>query len=98
MRSKPAAGPVVYVSPDEFHVQVAQPLPVVPPPPPGPGPAPADLDRAARLEIEALQSLLRSLPPGQAGDLRSEAGTRMQELATQLGIQLPPEALNPGGN
>jgi len=96
MRSKPAAGPVVYVSPDEFHVQVAQPLPVVPPQPPGP--APADLDRAARLEIEALQSLLRSLPPGQAGDLRSEAGTRMQELATQLGIQLPPEALNPGGN
>lgn len=90
--------PVVYVSPDEFHVQVAQPLPVIPPQPPGPGPSAADPDREARLEIQALQSLLRSLPPGQAIDLRSEAVTRMQELATQLGIQLPPEALNPGGS
>ena len=89
--------PVVYVSPDEFHVQVAAPH-VVPPPAPGAGPAPADPGREARLEIEALQSLLRSLPPGQAGDLRSEAVGRMQELAAQLGIQLPPDALNPGGN
>jgi hypothetical protein len=88
--------PVVYVSPEEFHVQVAQ-APVVPPPPPGAGPAPVDPDREARLEIEALQALLRSLPPGQAGDLRSGAVARMGELATRLGIQLPPEALDPGG-
>lgn len=89
--------PVVYVSPDEFHVQVAQP-PVVQPPPQGGRPTPAEPDREARLEIEALQSLLRSLPPGQANELRSEAVARMQELATQLGIQLPQDALDPGGN
>lgn len=89
--------PVVYVSPDEFHVQVVPP-PAVPPPAPGVAPAPpSDTEREARLEIEALQSLLRSLPPGRALDLRSEAVARMQELAAQLGIQLPPEALDPGG-
>jgi hypothetical protein len=86
--------PVVYVRPDEFHLQVAAP-------PAGqfsaiPG-GTDDRNREARLEIEALQSLLRSLPPGQALELRADAVARMTELAAQLGIQLPPDALDRTG-
>lgn len=89
--------PVVYVNPDEFHVQVA-PARLPPLPTRGGAEPPTVAERVARLEIAALQSLLRSLPPGQASDLRSEAVTRMRELAAQLGIELPPASLDPGGN
>jgi len=105
--------PVVYVRPDEFHLQVMgappepepvpepepapEPQPEVPPPPPPPpeppGPAAGEetAARAARLEIEALQSLLNTLPPGQAAELRAEAIARIGELANQLGVVLPPD-------
>jgi hypothetical protein len=92
--------PVVYVRPDEFNIQVAMPpQPVAPEPgqlPPAPdlgGYRPQDESetaaRAARLEIEALQALLDTLPPDQAPELRVEASARIAQLATQLGAVVP---------
>jgi hypothetical protein len=84
--------PVIYVGPDEFNLQVLSSAPtheMAPPMPPG-----AEIvtnetaARAARLEIEALQALLASLPPDQAGALKAEANARIAELSAQLGVDL----------
>ena len=69
--------PVIYVSPDAFQLKVEPP------------PAPAEAARAARLEIEGLQALLAGLPPDQAAALKSEAESRIEELARQLGLSVP---------
>jgi hypothetical protein len=74
--------PVVYVRPDAFKLRVKQaPKPFedeAPPPPPA--------GREARLEIEALQALLLSLPPDQAPELKAEAEARIEQLALQFGL------------
>jgi hypothetical protein len=75
--SKEWTMPVIYVSPDAFQLKVEPP------------PAPAEAARAARLEIEGLQALLAGLPPDQAAALKSEAESRIEELARQLGLSVP---------
>ena len=74
--------PVIYVRPDEFQLRVE--------PHPAPdriaeAPPPQASDREARLEIEALQALLASLPPDQAPGLKAEAAARIEFLSQQLG-------------
>jgi hypothetical protein len=75
--SKEWTMPVIYVSPDGFQLKVEPP------------PAPAEAARAVRLEIEGLQALLAGLPPDQAAALKSEAESRIEELARQLGLSVP---------
>jgi hypothetical protein len=76
--------PVVYVRPQEFRLQVL------------PAPENETEAREARLEIEALQAMLRALQPGQAPELRAEAEARIGALAEQLGVGLSPEVLTGG--
>jgi hypothetical protein len=68
--------PVVYVRPDVFEFEVLAPGVDSPEETAG--------ERTARLEIEALQGLLKSLPPEQAEGLREDANRRIDELSTAL--------------
>ena len=52
--------------------------------------------RAARLEIAALQLMLKARPPDQAEALRAEATARIRELAAQLGVEIPVGAVEDG--
>ena len=89
--------PVVYVRPEEFQLQVVsapahrprvgRPHERLDPAPGVDRVAAGEQHRAVRLEIEGLQRLLGSLPPGQAHPLRTEATERIQELAAQLGLE-----------
>jgi hypothetical protein len=75
--------PVVYAQPAPFTIKVD---PAVPPDggavgrPPDQGPT----NRAARLEIEALNALLLQLPPSAPAALRTEAENRIAVLTEQL--------------
>jgi hypothetical protein len=80
-RAKDWLLPIVYLYSGDFNLQVL-------PPPPGPPPA-TDAPRVARLEIDALQALLLSLPPDQAPDLRADAVARIRQLAATLGTEMP---------
>jgi CHAT domain len=72
------------------------PMPPVPPAPGGGDAAPpsvvdeSNVTRATRLEIEALHTLLVSLPPDQAPELKAEADNRITELTATLRVDLPP--------
>jgi hypothetical protein len=71
--------PVVYVRPVAFQLRVER----------APGPAEDEASppgHEARLEIEALQRLLNSLPPDQALELKGEAEARIEQLARQIGL------------
>lgn len=76
--------PVVYVRPNAFQLRVQRPTVAIREEAP-----PQPLGREARLEIEALQTLLTSLPPDQAADLKAEAEDRIQQLAQQIGLTGP---------
>lgn len=91
--------PVVYVRPEEFSLQVISPAaPELPTIrgiptldiPDEQLPTDAALDktsaRAARLEIEALEELLATLPPEQADGLKAEATRRIAELNARLSV------------
>jgi CHAT domain len=80
--------PVIYVGPEPFTLQM---LPAAGAFFPNaitvnPDPHLAVMARAARLEIEALRTLLTSLPPGQAPDLHAEAEQRITDLTNELGV------------
>lgn len=70
--------PVVYMRPTPFTIR---PLPAAAQ---AIQPLTEAEQRSARLEIEALQSLLITLPPGQAGALRDEAEQRIAFLKSRL--------------
>jgi hypothetical protein len=81
-RTKDWLLPIVYLHSGDFNLQVL-------PPPRGPSPN-TQAARAARLEIDALQTLLLSLPPGQAPELRDDAVARIKQLADTLGTEVTP--------
>jgi hypothetical protein len=79
--------PPIPGAPEEPAGDAPEGEPPSPPPPPAP-PADDTAERTARLEIEALQAVLATLPADQAGPLRDEATARIAELAGQLGVSL----------
>lgn len=73
--------PIVYLHSGDFNLQVLSTQ----------HPSPSTrAAREARLEIEALQKLLVSLPPDQAQDLRDDAVARIRQLADTLGTEVAP--------
>ena len=84
--------PVIYVRPQDFLLQVSEPAVVGGGGPRGRlgGERANEVDeRAARLEIQLLQTLLTDLPPEQAGVLKGDAMKRIKVLSGQLGVELP---------
>ncbi len=72
--------PVVYVRPDAFQLRVRRA------PEAFEDEAPPPARHEARLEIEALQALLTSLPPDQAPELKADAEARIEQLARLIGL------------